>query len=792
MYSSLVVLTMALGIGATTTLFGLVQGVLLEPLPWPDSERLVRLSETREGATRQWPWMFTNWAYRAWAESPSTIEGLAGWRTGDATLAGAGEPERLRHAAVTASLFRLLDAEPILGRCFDETEERTGDALLLSERLWERRFERSPEALGRVVRLDGAPYRIVGVMPRGFGFPDPESEAWIPLEVPPGDAPGVTLFSALARLRSGVPPERASLEATTRAGGAAGGKLVELALFGSRGKPRIEAAPLLDSITDEVRPALLLLLAAVGLLLATATANVAGLQLAAATVRRRELALRAAIGAGRGRLARMLLAESLLIALLGGALGLALTAAIQRLLPVLLPDRFPRLEAVSVGWEVAACAVVLSLTTGVGLGALPALFAGRVGTRDVLAELGVGAVGATRSVARSRAGILVAQVGVACLLLLGALQLGRSFHAQLGADRGYDTSDVLVARLHLPDSLYTTERRASLIAGIEQRLAALPGVERTAFANVHPLDNSEAVAAFTLQPQGEGGEARTIHTAVRSVSAGYFDALGLRRVAGRFLDERDVRGAPPAVVVNRTFAERHLEGMAVGSVLPFEIDDTPAWNVVGVVEDARPANLGDPRQPEIFLPSAQREAGLSAVQAVSLLVRTRQPPATLAVTLRTLLLEQDGNLVPGWIRPLHEILGDRLAQPRLRSVVVGAFAGCALVVAGVGLFGVLSYTVSQRRREIGLRVALGARPGDIAGLIGRRALGLTGAGVGLGLALSFAASRVLESLLWGVQAHDASSVALAMGAMAAVALAAAAFPAARAARLDPQQVLREH
>lgn len=795
-HSSLVVLTMAVGIGVTTTLFSVVDGVLLKPLPWLAAERLVSVSETREGATRDWGRAFTSAAYHAWRDAPATIEGLAGWRTQSATLDGAGEPARLRYSEVTPSLFGLLRVRAVLGTTFGPAEAGDERTLLLSEGLWEERFGRDPQALGRLVRLDGEPYRILGVMPRGFAFPDRESRAWTRFDVPPvvgadGRSQGLSLFPALARLRPGVTPEQAAQEATARSANAPAGDLAALALFGSKGAIRVSATPLLDSLTAEVRPALLLLLAAVGLLLATATANVAGLQLARATARRRELALRSALGAGRGRLALLLLIESALVGGAGGVAGLALAAAAQRALPALLPPEFPRIAEIALDLRVAAFAAALALVTGILFGLAPALFAGRLRLAPALAEDGAGSVGAGRSgAARARAAILAGQMAIACVLLLGAVQLGRSFLAQLDADRGYDTSHVLVARLPLPDSLYTPERRGRLMSELLARIRAVPLVEQAAFTNVAPLSASEAVGAFTLRPLRDGEEPRRIHTAVRTVSPGYFEALRRPLVEGRPLGERDVEAAPAAVVVNRTFARRYLDGRALGALLPLSIDERSDWEVVGVVEDALGRALAEPAQPELIVAAAQRRRGLRMAE-LALLVRTRESPQALAPIVRDLLREQDATLVPEALRTLDDVVQESLARPRLYSVLLAGFAACALAIAAVGLFGVLSYAVALRTREIGVRVALGARPGDVVRLVAGRGLGFAGLGLAVGLLVSLGFERVLGGLLFGVRPNDLASVVGVGALLALVAGVASALPARRAARIDPLRALRE-
>lgn len=786
-FASAAILTMALGIGATVTLFSVVHGVLLQPLPWPEADRLVRLAETREGATRSWPWRVTSLAYQAWAEGPTTIEGLAAWRgSGTAALTEVGEPMRLRRAAVTASLFPLLGAQALAGDLLTEADRVDGKALVLSEGLWEDRFARSPEAIGRVVRLDGVPHTVVGVVSRGFAFPDPDTRAWTLLGMSPVvEGGGLDLFNAMARLKPGATPLQAAQEATARAAQAPRPGPVEMALFGSRGAAVVTATPFVDAATESVRPALLLLLAGVGLLLVAATANVAGLQLAAATVRRRELALRAAVGAGWGHLVRLVLAENVLLGLAGGVGGLALAAAAQRALPALLPTRFPRLHEISVDGSVAAFAAGLAVVTGVALGVLPALFAGRLRLTEVLAEEGGGTVGTGRSgVARARALLLSGQVAVACILLTSGLQLSRSFVAQMRADRGYDLNRILVADLALPEALYTPEQRQVLMTALLERLRAHPDVDEVAFSSVHPLSANDAVAAFPIRP----GDEAPVNASVRAVSPGYFESLGRRLVAGRFLDERDAAATRPALVVNRTFAERHLGQPAIGSPLP-NWGDRPAWEVVGIVEDARPARLPASRQPEAVFAMPSSE-GIRR-QWLSLLVRTHPPPEALVGPLRSLLLQQDPPLVPVRVRPMNGLLADGLAQPRLNSVLIGVFGVSALLVAGVGVFALLSYTVALRRREIGLRVALGARPRDVMRLIGRRALMTAGLGLSLGLAGSFAGSQILRGFLYGVRPLDVVAILAVAAALALLTLAASVVPARQAARMAPHRALRE-
>lgn len=789
--SLLVVATMAVGIGATTLLFSLVDGVLLEPLPWPQPDRLVRLAETREGATRSWPWIVTNASYLAWRDQCSTISGLAGWTGDTVTLTGAGTARRLDIADVTASLFGVLQAHPALGRVLAPGDERTGGVVVLSDGLWRERFDSDPGVLGRVLRLDGAAYRVVGVMPAGFAFPDPETRAWVPLDVPPvlgedGQSQGLISFRALARLRPGASPEQAAEEATARARTAPDAGLVTMAMFGSHGPPTIAAVPFLEATTAEVRPALLLLLAAVALLLAAATGNVASLQLARAAARVRELAVRAALGAGRGRLARLLLAESLLLGVTGGAVGLVLAAAACRLLPSVLPPDFPRLHDVSVSPRVAGFAVALSLGAALVFGLLPALFAGRLSLTDALAEGSRATGGPGQS--RVRRAILVGQVAVASALLAGAFQLGESFFALLSADRGFRTDHLLTASLPMPDPAFTPERRLAILEGLLDRLRGLPAIRQAAFTTVLPLGGNDAMLSFEM-PRRDGAAVQA-HSGIRAVSPGYFAALGRRIVAGRGLVDTDTATSQPVLVVNQTFARLYLGRHPVGTVVPAGLArGRPRWEVVGVVEDLRPEGPTRPPQPEIL--ASYRQLGPGVRPPVPTLVaRTAGPPAALVPALRRLVREQDATLAPGSILTMDQIVAAHFARPRLYSLLLAAFAACALAIAGVGLFGLLSYLVSLRTREIGVRLALGARPGQVAGLVAGQGLRLTAFGLGLGLAASLGLTRFLTGLAPAARPQAPAAFTAVAVVLVAVTGAACLLPARRAARIDPQRALR--
>jgi putative ABC transport system permease protein len=794
--AAVVVLTLALAIGATTVLFSVVSGVLLKPLPWAHADRLVRLSETREGATRSWPRIFSNGTYYSWLDHPTTIDAIAGFGRDTMTLSGDGDAERILVAKVTASLFSILEARPELGTVFSPEEEAEGGVVVLSHGLWQRRFGGDAAVLGKIVRLDDQPHRVVGVMSREFAFPDREARAWVPMHIPPllgadGKSQGIWIFSAIARLRPGATPQQAGLEATARARQAPDPGMVVLALFGSRGPQTVTAEPVLAAMTSDVRPALLLLLAAAVLLLLTATANVAGILLARATARRHELAVRAALGAGRARLARLLLGEGVLLGLMGGLGGLALATVGHAVLPTLLPADFPRLANVAFDGRVAAFALAAAVLTGLACGLPPALFAGRMALASALADDGRSAIGPGRS-RTARAFILSGQVAVSAVLLLGAVQLGRSLYALLDADRGYEPANLLTARLPLPSTSYTPERRAALVGTLLERLRGLPGVRVAAVANVQPLGDSESMIAFEMHPRGGSGEKVQANAGMRIVSAGYFEALGLRLAEGRALSEADTAGAPPAIVVNRTFARRYLGTPAVGGTVTLpegDGDATRDWTVVGVVEDVRQGAMVDPPQPEVYVSYPQHGPGFRPSRPI-LLVRTAGSPQLLAPLLRALVREQDPQIALDSVMTMENQLSVGLAQPRLYATLLTIFALSALAITGVGLFGVLAYGVALRTREFGVRQALGARPVDIVRLVAGQGLRLAGAGLAVGLVAALALSRLTASLLYGVSPHDPLSLVAVAACVGLVALLACAVPALRAVRVDPQQLLR--
>ena len=796
--------TMALGIGAATTLFSVTYGVLMRPLPWTRADRLVRITETRKGHEPRVRGTMSNGPYHTWAADHSTIDALGGWLniSPTASIAG-GEPMRLPAAAVTPSLFTaVLQARPLLGRVFVDDDARITpgnpsaiDAIVLSYGLWQERFGGSADAVGRTMQIDGRTVTVVGVMPRDFAFPTRDTRAWtpwIPATVLGGGAIRMTIFSALARLRDGATPAQAAAEATARAKSAPDPGMTAVAMFGGNGPAELQAMPAIAQMTADVRPALLVLLAAVALLLLTATANVASLQLARAAARRREIAIRAAIGASGPRLTRQLVMESATIGAGGGLAGIALAIALHRILPSLLPADFPRVDAVEIDWRVLLFAAAATMVTSVACGLLPARHSRRVNLVESLAEDGASPAGGggRTAVARARTAIMACQVAVSCVLLVGAALLTRSFIALLHADRGYDATNVLTASVAFPSG-YSMERRLTVLEKTTERLRGLPGVKEAAFANALPFLTAGGFRGFRMRPPANPSVEIDVSAMQRVVGPGYDAALGLRLVEGRALTAADTMNAPQVILVDRAFATRYLGGRAIGAEVPNlgMCRDRDRWQVVGVVDDVRQGAAVDERQPEVFLPARQVGCTGSLSQGI-IVVRTAGDPGTIVQPLRSAVRDADPSLAVDSVMTLDDRVMRALAKPRLYAVVLVGFAVFAVTIAAVGLFGIVAYTVGQRAREIGVRTALGARPADIVRLVLRQAAVVVLAGTAVGLWIAFASARALTTFLYGVAPDDPVTFAAVVAALWLVSAVACVLPAVRAARIDPLRALR--
>lgn len=792
-FAALVVLTLALGIGATTALFSVTYGVLIKPLSFATADRLVVLKETRGGRPPRFG-SFSNTAYLAWREQAQTIEEIAAWTPRTATLTGAGSPERIRAANVTASLFRAIGARPLRGTVFSDSDE-AAPVIVISEGLWRQRFGADERAIGSALQVDGESRTIIGVLPESASFPDRQTRAWLPFHVPPPNGNALMMFEAIATLRSGMSIDQASAEGTARGRFAAPTGMTTNAIFGGDGPVGVSARTLTESLTGDVRRPLFVLLAAVGLLLLVGVTNVAGLQLTRATARRRELAIRAAIGASTGRVLRQLLVESIALGLFGGAAGFALAWWLLRIAPSILPADFPRVVDVTVSAPVVLFAITVSLVTSVGFGVLPALRLRKLNLVQSLAEDGASPAGGRGRTggARMRLLLVTGQIAVACVLLVAALLLGRSFFALLTTDRGYDPTQTVTARLSLPAPAYTATRRTELLGQLVDRMSAVPGVRAAAFSTELPLTPGGSTSAFTMPSREADGGPVTIQASPRIVSPRYFDALDLRIIEGRSLVDTDTATSEPVVVVNETFRKRYLGRDALGARLPMALwgqNQKGEATIVGVSEDVRYVGASTTSLAELYFSFRQLSVGVRPTTAW-LMLRSDGDRAGLGGLLQSAVRDADPTLVADSIMTLEErLLAGSLARPRLYAVLVASFAILALVVTGVGLFGVLSYSVSQRTRELGVRAALGASRLSLVGLIVRQGIGVATAGLVIGLIAAVWATRFIDTLLFGVTTGDIATYALVPAVVFFVTLLACLAPARRAARLDPIKALR--
>ena len=821
-----VLVILAAGIGANTAAFSLVDGLLLRPLPWPESESIVVVGQTP--AERPGRPLLSFAALRRLQDARS-FEHVAAYAPLSVVRDGPDGPADLVGAAVTPSLFPLLRAAPRIGRLFTEAEavEGADRVVLLSHRAWTGRFGSDPDVVGAPVVLDGDPHVVLGVLPAGFDFPGPRMDLWKPLVVSPDEPPpdgGVVFLGVLAgigRLRPGVSPAQAEVEARA---------ILERAEGAGPPRPRgpefeTRVSRLREERARPFRPALLLLAAATGLLLALACANVAGLLLARGIVRRRELALRGALGAGRGRIVRHLLTESIVLGAAGGAVGLAVAFGILRVAPLLAPGDVPGLDEAGIDLGVLAFAAGLSLAAGLLFGAAPAFAWSRVDLARTLNEEGAApAAGFGRLRTNGgQAALAVAQVALALVLLAGAGLLLRSFVALVTVDLGLDPANVVTARVQSratsrlfggaggrigPDELAEMDaafrRSAETLLARLDRIAALPGVDAVALSSGMPLFPAVSVQPVDVAGRPPPRDPRDVRMAsIRTVSPGYAEALRLRLLAGRFFTDRDTAGSPRVAVVSESFAREAFRGEpAVGqrlvpSAFSFPGGGGPgggeAWEVVGVVADVASPFMpaGMPAASEIYLSMLQ--PGMSRMPAFDVLtvaVRAGENPLAVVPFLREVLAEVEPGM-PVSTMALETLLSARAAQPRFYAACAGVFGMAALALAAFGLYAVLGYAVSRRRREIGIRVALGAERRDVLLLVLRQGGAIVAAGVLLGLLAAAAGVRIIESTLFGVTPADPLTFAAVTAVLAAAALLACWLPARRAARIDPLEVLRE-
>jgi putative ABC transport system permease protein len=797
-FTAVAIVTLALGIGANTAIFTVVNAVLLRPLPFRDPRRLMLLIEH----TSQFPTQTTSWQnYQDWRDQSRSFESVAAMRGLTMTLTGDAEPERIQAKMATASLLPALGVAPAIGRVFAPEDDRAGAAgvVLLSDALWHRRFGGASDVVGRGVTLDNEPYTIVGVLPPGFQLLQaadvvvpmgpwaatlPDDRSWHPGILP------------LARLKSDATFARAQAEMAVVAD-----RLARQYPEFDHGVT-IEVKPLHDFAVQNVRESLLVLVAAVGFVLLIACANVANLLLARAIGRQREIAIRTAIGASRARIGVQLLVESIVLALAGGAAGLLLAFWTVPLLAALAGANTPGAGDISIDPIALTFTVVVSIATGFVFGLVPALQTTRV---DVTAAINEGGRGAAAGAGhhRLRSLLVIAEMALATMLLVGAGLLTKSLLRLQDVSTGIDPSGVLVADAPLSPVKYAgAVQRNALVDRVRERLRALPGVRLAEVATAPPFSGSGSTIHFNIAGRPPKGPEEYILTGYRAISDGYFRALGIPLVAGRVFTARDRDQSPAVALVNEAFVKRFFGG-AAGRVVGARAqlgatpgptdgpDGAPLIEIVGVVGDTKQA-FEAAVQPTMFVPYEQHPIEIlgGMYRNMSIVLKTTGDPLAIAGGIRAAMRDVDRDQPLVRVRTMEEAMSESVAQPRLRTALLAMFSGVALALSLIGVYGVMAYAVSERTHELGVRIALGATPQEIRALVTRQGGRLAAIGIAIGIAGAFVTSRGLGALLFGVSATDPATYAIAAAALVAAGLAAAYLPARRASRIDPVVLLR--
>ena len=792
-FTAVAVLSLAIGIGATTAIFSVTNALLLRPLPYRDAERLVILWNRSPGLNVAQDW-FSPGQYLDIKAETQSFEQVAATIDSSFNLTTEGRAFRVEGARVSSSLFPVLGAQPMLGRVFTPTEDDEGQTTtaILSHGFWQQHFAGDRNVVGKTLALNGNQIEIVGVMPPDFSLNkevmptvNKISSAQILLSLPMGWSKRTVRtnedYNILGRLRFGVTMDQAQADIDRIVGGM---KEQYPNNYPPGSGFMISVVPLLQQVVGEVQRPLWILLGAVGFVLLIACSNVAILQLARAAARQKEIAVRAAVGAGRTRIVRQLLTESVVLSLIGGVLGLLLAFVVTRLLRLAGPDTLPRLNEIGVDGRVLAFTFFVALLTGIVFGLAPALRASRVDLNSVLKDGGRGSVGKGHQ--RLRNSFVIVQVALSLVLLIGAGLLVRSYRHIQNANPGFNSRNVLSLRLSLPNSRYKGPAVTNFYKQLAERLRAVPGVEAAGTSYSLPMSSvALAWGPITIEGYVPKNSADFIMSNERFVSPGYFPALGVPLVSGRYFDERDVKGAAETVIVNENLAQRFWPNQdPLGKRL--QRADKQTWRtVVGVVRDSREFSFDSEPPFSIYHPHEQFPIGTMFV-----VIRTAGDPTQIVPAVTKQIQALDPELPAFDLMTMDQRLSQSLARRRFSTFLLGAFAVVALILAAIGIYGVIAYSVAQQTQEIGIRMALGATPLQIKTMVVGWSLIMTVAGVITGLATARALTRVMASLLFGVSATDLPTFVVPPLILAVIALLASYFPARRAARVDPTIALR--
>ena len=793
--SAVAVVTLALGIGANTATFSIVNAVMLRPLPYQNPDRLVSLwtNVPEHGRRPITPGNFVDWK-----NQNTVFENMAAFSSSTVTLTGDGEPVQMMGANTSAGYFAVVGVEPMIGRLFHPEEYAPGknQVVILGNAFWRSHYGGDRTIIDKTITLDGRSFTVTGVMPPGIypvwpttegriSFDESHQQFWLPMAYNSRWAANRTAHAlgVVGRLKAGITFAQAQAEMNTI------GARLEQEHAENKGE-RIIVNPFMNEVVGDVRPALLTLLGAVGLVLLIACANIASLLLAQHAARSKEIAIRAALGAGRARLVRQFFIEALLLSVLGSTAGIALAEFGMGALLKIIPTKIPRLDQVQLDWQVLAFTLLLSLVTCLLFGMVPAWQATKPDLQPTL-EHGVRTSGPGTG-QRFRQLLVVFQVSMAVMLVIAAGLLIKSFWRLRQADPGFTSNNVLSAHVTLAPQYHKPLKTNDFYNQLIERISVLPDVDAVAIAYDHPLE-SNMVDDFKIEGRTESESGRPASANFQPVSWDYFRTVGMTIISGRPFTQQDDQDHSGVAIVNEAFARQYLpQGKALGQriqpVLPAQIwnnERLTSFEVVGIVRNVKSAGWNAESEPTYYLPATQ-----APFQAMTILVRTRNDPATLVSALRNAVQTIDPTQPVTNIRTLDQIVSDSIAQPRLNMLLMGLFGGLALILAAVGIYGLLSYAVTERTREIGTRMALGAQVPDVLRLVLKQGMTLALIGELIGLVGAFALTRVIRGLLFGVAPTDAMTFIAVAAVLTSVALLACYFPARRAAKVDPLVALR--
>ena len=780
-FALIAIVTLALGIGANTAIFSVAAGILLRPLPYPAADRLamIWMDNSRIQVREDWH-SYPN--YLDYKTRNATFDNMAAFNRRFMTLTGSGEPERLTGAHSSASLFEVLGIAPMLGRTYSREEDQAGAmVVLLSHRVWQRRFGAQPDIVGRTIMLNGASRQVIGVMPDGFGFPSMDTDLWVPSPASKEmrESRTIVWVQVIGRIKPNVTVAQAQSDLERI-------NADIVSTFPNQKGYGVNVEDYREEIVGDIKPVLLALAGAVGFVLLIACTNVANLLLARAATREREVALRAALGAGHGRIIRQLLTESLLLGVLGGAAGLALGWIAVKALIATAPANLPRLTDIAVDGRVLAFTTAVALVTGLLFGLVPAIQLARTDAVHILKEGGRSATAIGRALRR---GLVVVEVALAVVLLVGAGLMIRSLVRMQRLDLGLRTDHVLSARVSLTSERYREDAPAVEFARrLVEHVAALPGVQSTATIGTVFLSATPNSTNFSIEGRPDFKPEERVEVPVDSITPDYFQVLEIPLREGRFFDQRDSAGAPRALIINETMARMFWPGESpIGRRMKYgPLSSRGEWmTIVGVVADTRRTGYEAAVRPETYMPQAQ-----SPDVGLALLVRTASDPMALVPSLRAVLREIDPLIPLESVHLLDTEVAEMTAGRRLNTALFVVFAVIAAILAAVGIYGVIAASVEQRTRELGVRLALGATGGSIVRMVLVEGLWLVAVGLALGIIASLALGGAMARLLYEVRPTDAATLASIAALALVVSVAASLVPALRALRVDPMTALR--